>query len=443
MITQSVAQYIGKHHLLDKQGIHLVALSGGADSVALLLVLRDLGYDLHATHCNFHLRGNESDRDEQFCVQICEKLGVPLHRAHFDTHAYAEAHHVSIEMAARELRYQYFRQLKDDIKAKDICVAHHRDDQAETVLMNLMRGAGVQGLTGMAPLNDDIARPLLCVSRQEIEAYLQEKGQDYVTDSTNLVADVNRNKIRLQVIPQMEKINPATKEHIARTAEYMTDVRDFAEEQAEKLLQQMKADRGRIELKPLLSVKGYKYLIFLFLSRRGFNSFQVAEILSSLNSQGKLWTSSSHECTIDRGGLLCQRRKDSVGPLIIPEPGNYRLNDSLRYSFRVVERATDTQPSKNAYHATIDAEKARFPLTLRLTENGDRFTPYGMKGSKLVSDYLTNRKRTLFQKRDQLVLADATGRILWLVGERIAQGCAISESTRQVLHIEKEERTSP
>lgn len=205
MITQSVAQYIGKHHLLDKQGIHLVALSGGADSVALLLVLRDLGYDLHATHCNFHLRGNESDRDEQFCVQICEKLGVPLHRAHFDTHVYAEAHHVSIEMAARELRYQYFRQLKDDIKAKDICVAHHRDDQAETVLMNLMRGAGVQGLTGMAPLNDDIARPLLCVSRQEIEAYLEEKGQDYVTDSTNLVADVNRNKIRLQVIPQMEK----------------------------------------------------------------------------------------------------------------------------------------------------------------------------------------------------------------------------------------------
>ena len=421
MISQSVAQYIGRHHLLDKQGIHLVALSGGADSVALLLVLRELGYDLHATHCNFHLRGKESDRDEQFCVQICEKLGVPLHRAHFDTHAYAEA----------------------DIKAKDICVAHHRDDQAETVLMNLMRGAGVQGLTGMAPLNDDIARPLLCVSRQEIEAYLEEKGQDYVTDSTNLVADVNRNKIRLQVIPQMEKINPATKEHIARTAEYMTDVRDFAEEQAEKLLRQMKADRGRIELKPLLSVKGYKYLIFLFLSRRGFNSFQVAEILSSLNSQGKLWTSSSHECTIDRGGLLCQRRKDSVGPLIIPEPGNYRLNDSLRYSFRLTERTTDMQPSKNAYHATIDAEKARFPLTLRLTENGDRFTPYGMEGSKLVSDYLTDRKCTLFQKRDQLVLADATGRILWLVGERIAQDCAISDSTRQVLHVEKEERTSP
>ena len=169
----------------------------------------------------------------------------------------------------------------------------------------------------------------------------------------------------------------------------------------------------------------------------------MAEILSSLNSQGKLWTSSGHECTIDRGELLCQRRKEPIGPLIIPEPGNYRLNDSLRYSFRVVERATDTQPSKNAYHATIDAEKARFPLTLRLTENGDRFTPYGMEGSKLVSDYLTDRKRTLFQKRDQLVLADATGRILWLVGERIAQDCAISDSTRQVLHVEKEERTSP
>lgn len=443
MITQSVAEYINRHHLLDKQGIHLVALSGGADSVALLLVLRDLGYDLHATHCNFHLRGNESDRDERFCVQLCEKLGVPLHRAHFDTLAFAEAHHISIEMAARELRYKYFRQLKADIKAKDICVAHHRDDQAETVLMNLMRGTGLQGLTGMAPLNNDIARPMLCVSRQEIEAYLKEKGQDYVTDSTNFVADVDRNKIRLQVIPQMEEINPATKAHIARTAEYMADVRDFAEEQAEKILWQMATDEGTIELGPLLSIKGWKYLIFFFLSRRGFNSFQMTEILSSLNSQGKLWTSGSHECTIDRGRLLCQKRKDPIDPLVIPEPGNYRVNDSFCYTFRVIGRTNDIQPSKEAYHATIDAEKARFPLTLRLTESGDRFTPYGMKGSKLVSDYLTDRKRTLFQKRDQLVLTDAFGHILWLVGERTAQGCAISETTRQVLHIEKKERTSP
>ena len=208
--------YIKKYNLLKTNNLYLVALSGGADSVTLLLLLKEHGFNVHAAHCNFHLRGAESDRDETFCVELCRGLGVELHRAHFDTREYAELHKVSIEMAARELRYNWFAQLCKDIDAAGVCVAHHRDDSVETVLLNLVRGTGLRGLTGIKAKSEQtmtcrhnpqkqsklvVLRPLLCVSRAEIEDFLVKRGQKYVTDSTNLEADVQRNKIRLQVLP--------------------------------------------------------------------------------------------------------------------------------------------------------------------------------------------------------------------------------------------------
>ena len=204
-----VEAYINKHKLLETSNLYLAALSGGADSVALLLLLKEGGFNVHAAHCNFRLRGAESDRDEAFCVELCRQQGVELHRAHFDTREYAAVHKVSIEMAARELRYRWFSQLREDIGASGVCVAHHRDDSVETVLLNLVRGTGLRGLTGIQPRNGDVLRPLLCVSRAEIEQYLTDRGQGYVTDSTNLEADVMRNKIRLQLIPLLKTLNPS------------------------------------------------------------------------------------------------------------------------------------------------------------------------------------------------------------------------------------------
>ena len=185
-VINKVSGFIGKHQLLSRDGLHLVALSGGADSVALLLILLRLGYRVEAVHCNFRLRGSESDRDEQFVKDLCEKNGVALHLIHFDTTEYASLHQVSIEMAARELRYGYFRQLCQDIGAETVCVAHHRDDTVETLLMNMLRGSGIHGLTGIRPRNGQIVRPLLCVNRQDIELFLHSIGQSHVTDSTNL-----------------------------------------------------------------------------------------------------------------------------------------------------------------------------------------------------------------------------------------------------------------
>ena len=222
-MLNKVREYIEKQCLLESGKRYLVALSGGADSVCLLLVLRQLDYQVEAVHCNFLLRGDESHRDEAFACNLCEKQGVPFHVIHFDTRTYAELHKVSIEMAARDLRYQYFEQLRKDIGAEAICVAHHQDDSVETILMNLLRGTGIHGLSGIKPRNGHILRPLLCVSRKEIEAFLASQHQDYVTDSTNLVADVLRNKLRLKVIPMLNDLWPGASEAIARTARNMAE----------------------------------------------------------------------------------------------------------------------------------------------------------------------------------------------------------------------------
>ena len=271
-----VDNYIRKYKLLDFRELYLVALSGGADSVALLVMLRENGYRVHAAHCNFHLRGDESDRDEAFCVSLCERLGIELHRVHFDTRTYAELHKVSIEMAARELRYKWFEQLRADIGAAGICVAHHRDDSVETVLMNLVRGTGLRGLCGIQPRNGFVLRPLLDVSREDIEAYLAAKGQKYVTDSTNLVDDVMRNKIRLNILPILRELNPAVSENIQRTAEHLTEAQRVLDG-----ITELYKNRKLLDLNELTKYSSSEYIIFEWLKYYGFNGNQIAQIMNA------------------------------------------------------------------------------------------------------------------------------------------------------------------
>ena len=225
MIQQRITQYIEKNHLFSSDSKILVALSGGADSVALLRILHTAGYHCEAAHCNFHLRGEESNRDESFVRQLCLKYNIRLHTADFNTTQYAAEKHISIEMAARELRYNWFEEIKNKYRADVIAVAHHQDDSIETMLLNLIRGTGITGLLGIRPRNGAIVRPLLCVNRKEIIQYLQNIEQDYVTDSTNLEDEYTRNKIRLNLLPLMEEINPSVKNSLVETSNYLNDVR--------------------------------------------------------------------------------------------------------------------------------------------------------------------------------------------------------------------------
>jgi tRNA(Ile)-lysidine synthase len=222
-MIHTIRLYIEKYRLLSEDRPVLVGLSGGADSVALLGVLVRLGYPCIALHCNFHLRGEESDRDEAFACEFAESLEVPFHKIDFDTISYAGEKHLSIEMAARELRYAWFEEMRERLGGQAIAVAHHRDDNVETVLMNLIRGTGIRGMSGIRPRNGFIVRPLLCVSREDILAWLVDQGYAYMVDSTNLSDAYTRNFIRLNVLPLLEEINPSARNTIARSAEHLSE----------------------------------------------------------------------------------------------------------------------------------------------------------------------------------------------------------------------------
>ena len=477
-------RFASVHELFVYGGKYIVALSGGADSVSLLFVLKhlehELGIGVEAAHCNFHLRGAESVRDEEFCKQLCERLSVPLHLIHFDTQAYADLHRVSIEMAARDLRYGYFENLRRDIEAQDICVAHHRDDSVETVLLNLVRGTGLRGLRGIQPRNGNIIRPLLSLSREDIVQYLDALGESYVTDSTNLHNDVKRNKIRLDVMPLLRELNPSVSQSIFESSLRVGEALKVFDEAMKRsiadvttpprgctcpkctnqpvrkctnqplLVQQRLLHQQRCTLQanhPLtISIDRLKqqpspeYTLHEILSPRGFTSAQIEQIYGSLDtcSAGKIIASDSHELAFDRGSLLVQPRTnvaDAARSMRIPETGTYVFSDSLKIKVAAEDCGDDYVPSRAADCVCLDALDIKFPLTLRHIEQGDRFVPFGMNGMKLVSDYLTDRKKNVFEKRAQLVVTDAQQRIVWLVGERTDNRFRITPHTQQALRL--------
>lgn len=454
-MLDKVKRYIQTNNLLTKDRLHIVALSGGADSVCLMRLLLKMGYDIHAAHCNFHLRGEESNRDEAFCKQLCGQYGVHLHLVHFDTKTYADTHKVSIEMAARELRYNYFEQLRVAVNAESIVVAHHRDDSVETVLINLLRGTGIQGLQGIRPRNGHIIRPLLCVSREEIVNFLTVLSQPYITDSSNLVDDVMRNKIRLNLIPLLKDIVPAAVENIARTAQNVQEAAKIIEHTINDSIEQCLTEENgyaTFTRKEVLAQPSPEQFLFSILTRYGFSPQQATQIYSNINvPSGRIWYSATHILASDRNTFIIgpkQEDDDEKAYLKIPESGIYIYNrcktrpdnsttnkEEIRFSVQIEKKAPDFIPSRDKQHATLDADKVQLPLTIRRVRSGDRFVPFGMKGSKLVSDYLTDRKKNYFQRRSQLVVEDAGGQIVWLVGERTSQKAACSDNTIKIMSL--------
>ena len=454
-MLNKVKRFIASEHLLRVDALYLVALSGGADSVALLLCLNELGYRVEAVHCNFHLRGEESLRDELFCEDLCQRVNIPLHKVHFDTQAYADLHKVSIEMAARELRYRYFFQLKEALGADGVCVGHHKEDSVETILINLVRGTGLSGLMGIRPRNHDVIRPLLCVTRQEIEDYLHQHADSFVTDSTNLIDDVVRNKIRLNVLPQLSEINPSVTDAILTTGNHLSEVDAIVQESLKEALgkavsfinsatqvslNSLSNEPFQLDLSIVRAFPSPSYLLFYILKPLGFSSSQIAEMVSHLDGQtGQLWYSSTHELTHDRGFFMVLPREEAEPrELVIPETGRYVYDEhlSLRLTQRALTPSSNVSFSKVPTIVDLDASSIRFPLTLRRVAEGDRFTPLGMRGTQLMSDFLTNLKRNRFEKRNQLVLLDATGTILWVLGLRINDQFKLTPQSTSCLRIE-------
>ena len=428
--VNKIRQYIISNNLLKDGADVIVGLSGGADSTALLKVLLTLGYRCTAVHCNFHLRGAESDRDQQFVTELCSRLGIRLEVCHYDTESYARQHGISIEMAARELRYADFNRIMQEQQASAVCIAHHRDDSVETLLLNLIRGTGLRGLTGIKPVNGNIIRPLLCVSRTEIEQWLTETGQPYVTDSTNLETDYTRNKIRNQLLPLMRTINPDVDNAINTTSQHLQQaytVYNDAMDQA-----RVRVSDGNIisipELKRLPSPQAF---LFELLSPLGFNSAQINDVWASVDSQpGTRFLSATHQIIKGRDNFTISpvSEVDSTYMTVSLTPGTaVTLPDGRR--LRVSSAPAGTPISHDPSIATFDAAQLTdSTVTIRRWHEGDRFVPFGMKGSKLVSDLLTDCKVSPACRENQLV-ATMGNDIIWVLGIRSSNRHRVSSRT--------------
>lgn len=432
-MVDKISKYISEHKLLSDGDKVIATLSGGADSVALLHILRRLGYNCIAVHCNFHLRGDESMRDQHFVEELCKHLNIPLYVIDFDTELYARENKLSIEMAARTLRYKEFEKIRLEESATAIAVAHHRDDSAETLLLNLMRGCGIRGLHGIRPKNGHIIRPLLCIGRNDILQYLQDRGIEYVIDSTNLSSDYTRNKVRLELLPLMAQINPSIEETIADTAERLAEAEEIYNQAIEEATGRVLSD-STIDISKLKQEKAPGTLLYELLSPYGFNSAQVRDILANIDSEsGRRYKAAEWEVIKDRERLIITPKGEEFSKIPLPQEGEVSTPHGL---LRIDRNIYNGTIPKQRNIATLDTAKIEFPLTLRNTKKGDRFHPFGMRGTKLISDYLTDRKRSIIEKEQQLVVTDANDNILWLVGERPSAICSVGNNTTEVITLE-------
>jgi tRNA(Ile)-lysidine synthase len=420
---EKVRNFIHTHQLLSEGARVLVGLSGGPDSVCLACMLDALGYEVVAVHCNFHLRGEESMRDEQFVANLCQQMNWQLHRADFDTEAYARQQGISIEMAAREYRYDWFHQLKKEVGAEAIAVGHHQDDNVETLLLNLTRGTGIRGLCGMQTKNGDVIRPLLCLTRQEILAYLEAIGQDYVTDHTNLEDDFARNKVRLDVLPLLERINQGAMKNLTSTQENLTEVMKVYQQAMQDAIAECVEQRENgeiyISIETLKSLPSPISVLHEVLSPYGFNKVQIKQMLAALDESGKLFVAEERRVLIDRQSI------------IVESDDNDNVNlSSLDSKVVPVEEVKFEKDPRFAY---LDADKLHHTLTMRTPKEGDTFAPFGMGGKrKLLSDFLTDLKLNLFEKEHQPLLMDGE-EIAWVVGRRSSELYRVDNQTRHVV----------
>ena len=434
-MLSTVQAYIAQHQLLRPGAPVIVGLSGGADSVALLHILTRLGYPCVAAHCNFHLRNDESESDADFAQQTAEALGLPFRRIDFDTADYARQNDVSTEMAARTLRYEWFETLRRELGAEAIAVAHHRDDNVETVLLNLIRGTGLSGLCGMRPRNGHIVRPLLSVDRHQIVRWLADRHLPFCTDSSNASDVYRRNFVRLRLLPLMEQLNPSVRDAILRMAGHLTDVEAIYRNAIDSYRAHLIDADGRISIDALLRTPAPHAMLFELLTPYGFTPSQCADIARALSGEsGRSFVAPGGRWHLLKDRLhLILYPADEVSADAFTLTLGSELTAPIRLSLeeRIVDEAFTI--SRSPHVATFDADRIALPLTLRRWRAGDSFVPFGMTGRKKLSDYFSDHKFSLLRKAAAWILCDASGRILWIVGHRTDNRFRITSKTRRAL----------
>ena len=430
-IYNKIRLFCSQNALFEKDSKVLVALSGGADSVFLLKFLQSENYSIEAAHCNFHLRGEESMRDEQFVRELCKVNSIKLHIKDFNTERIAKYQGISIEMAARELRYNWFQTLLTEINGNYIAIAHHLNDNIETLILNLVRGTGIKGMRGIQAKNGNIVRPMLCISKAEIIDGLNELNQDYITDSTNLEDIYSRNKIRLEIIPLLKSINPAVEENLATSIENINEAYKIYS----KYINQIISDCTNREKGDVLYINKVKLhttpsplsILYSILEPYEFKRDQVKSILQC-NYSGKRFYSNSYTALINRSQIIIVPNSQTENvPILQP------LSEYTQIKTKIVENK-NIIISKDPKYAYIDIDKIHGNLFVRQIKAGDSFVPFGMKGRKLISDFLTDMKLNIFEKEAQIVLCDDRD-ILWVVGKRVSNLYKVNFNTNKIMKL--------
>ena len=438
-MLEQFRKYIASNHLINKGDRIFVALSGGVDSMVLAELLRREGYDITFAHCNFHLRSAESDGDEQFVREYAERVGVKLFVKQFDTLQFVENNKVSVEMAARELRYTWFDELVNSDFDK-LALAHHADDQIETFFINLLRGSGIKGLKAMQPCNGKYIRPMLWASREEIKKFAIENGIQWREDSTNCDTVYLRNKIRHDLMPVFDSIKPESREKILESVNNLASENQLYRELLQEKISQIETVNGvlhSVEKSSLQQVviptEGRnllqsKQLLFEWIRSFGFTFYQCESIFSALDGDpGKEFFSNDYQLVVE---------KETIE--IFPKAIN-ALNAFNAIKVEKFEKTPNfSLQTSNSNIAQLDYDTLKLPLKTRFWQQGDRFRPLGMHGTKLVSDFFNDNNFTTFQKKTTPILVDANDQIVWIVRHRIDDRFKITEKTKTIYEIKCE-----
>ena len=432
-------EYNESQHLLPPGQEVLLAVSGGRDSATLAHLCHAAGIPFAVAHCNFNLRPGECDRDEAFVADLAGRYGAPLHVERYDTLAYARQHGQGVEEAARELRYAFFARLCHRHGYPCVATAHHRDDSIETFFLNLFRGTGLHGLHGIRPAAElptadgtlRVVRPLLCFARADIDAYVEREGLAYVDDHTNSQLGARRNRIRLQLMPLLRELYPgvdATMEHnMRRLAEAEAVYSRYVDALRRQLLQPYASALPTphppltgIRTDSLLALEPRRTLLYELLRGYGVGAATVDDLLAALpTAGGQLFHTATHSLTLHRGWLLAAplgaAPQPTIGTAEVPRPERWDRSGRTLY---------------------VDADRVVPPLTLRPWRAGDRFHPFGMRQSRLVSDFLTDLHLSRLEKAWVWLLEDGAGRIVWVVGLRADDRFRVSGLTERILRID-------
>jgi tRNA(Ile)-lysidine synthase len=430
-VIETVKNYIRSQGLLNPGDKIIVGLSGGADSVVLLSILHKLGYECFAAHCNFHLRGDESFRDEQWASRFADSLRVPVYTQDFDTYSIVKERSISIEMAARDLRYTWFETLRNELQANVIAVAHHNGDSVETMLLNLIRGTGIAGLTGIKPKAGRVIRPLLCISKEAILQYAGSEKLFFVTDSSNLQEEFTRNKIRHRVLPLLQSLNPSLDVSLLRTMEHLSEVEKiYRSHVAEAQATVFNSSARTIDIQALLACPSPESILFEILKEYGFKKEIIRNIFQAIEGQpGKAFYSPKYKLIKDRKHFfLFPLEQKQENPVFYIEQNEREI--TFPFPMRMSVQQAKTEIINDKKIACLDFKKLKFPLILRKWQKGDRFVPLGMNGSQKLSDFFNNQKLNRQEKENTWILC-SENEIVWIIGFRISHRFRIERSTNE------------